>query len=90
MNLQWPNFYDFKNDKNQDLPKNGELIDAWCYRVSDIGVPLSEDGAELLKMLDVEVEKRNQDLFGTHIWSDWNGWGWSEVLSNYVCATHIQ
>jgi hypothetical protein len=49
-----------------------------------LGIPLSEEGAELLEMLDKEVEKRDQDRFDMHIYNDWNGWGISEVLENYV------
>ncbi|KAE9382072.1 hypothetical protein N431DRAFT_322180 [Stipitochalara longipes BDJ] len=84
VNLEWPNFGDFIKDKNQDLPKKGELIDAWCDRVSDMGIPVSEEGAELLQTLDKEVEKRNQDRLGMYIYNDWNGWGMSEVFSNYL------
>lgn len=84
VNLEWPNFADFIKDKNQDVPKKGELVDAWCDRVSDMGIPVSEEGAELLKALDTEVEKRNQDRLGMHIYEDWNGWGMSEAFSNYV------
>jgi hypothetical protein len=43
------------------MPKKGELVDNWCDRVSDLGVPVSEEGADLLQKLDNEVEKRNQD-----------------------------
>ncbi len=49
-----------------------------------MGFPLSEEGAELLENLDKEVEKRDQDRFDMHIYSDWTGWGISEVLENYV------
>jgi len=52
--------------------------------VSDLGFPLSEEGAELLENLDKEVEKRDQDRFDMHIYNDWTGWGISEVLENYV------
>ena len=84
INLQWPNFYDFIKDKNQDLPKENQLLDEFCDRVSDLGFPLSEEGSELLENLDKEVEKRDQDGFDMHIYNDWNGWGISEVLENYV------
>ena len=84
LNLQWPNFYDFIEDKNQDLPKENQLLDEFCDRVSDLGFPLSEEGGELLENLDKEVEKRDQDRFDMHIYNDWNGWGISEVLENYV------
>jgi len=49
-----------------------------------LGFPLSEEGSELLENLDKEVEKRDQDGFDMHIYNDWNGWGISEVLENYV------
>ncbi|PMD32750.1 hypothetical protein L207DRAFT_536046 [Hyaloscypha variabilis F] len=84
LNLQWPNFADFIKDKNQDIPKKGELIDAWCDRVSDLGIPVSEEGAELLEKLDKEVEKRDQNRLDMHIYNDWNGWGMSEAFSNYL------
>jgi hypothetical protein len=86
VNLEWPNFADFIKDKNQDMPKLGELVDGWCDRVSDMGFPVSEEGAELLQKLDKEVEKRNQDNLNMHIYEDWNGWGMSECFENYVCS----
>ena len=49
-----------------------------------MGFPLSEEGGALLENLDKEVEKRDQDGFDMHIYNDWNGWGISEVLENYV------
>jgi hypothetical protein len=87
MNLQWPNFYDFINDKNQDVPEPNQLIDEFCYRVSDLGIPLSEDGAAFLNKLEKGTQDRNQDLFDMHIYSDWNGWGISECFENHVCLT---
>ena len=89
LNLQWPNFYDFIEDKNQDLPKENQLLDEFCDRVSDLGFPLSEEGSELLENLDKEVEKRDQDRFDMHIYNDWNGWGISEVLENYVRIVNL-
>jgi hypothetical protein len=89
MNLQWPNFYDFIKDKNQDLPKKNQLMDEFCHRVSDLGFPLSEEGAELLQKLDKEEEKRNQDRLDMYIYNDWNGWGISECFENYVCGTML-
>ena len=89
LNLQWPNFYDFIEDKNQDLPKENQLLDEFCDRVSDLGFPLSEEGGELLENLDKEVEKRDQDGFDMHIYNDWNGWGISEVLENYVRIVNL-
>jgi hypothetical protein len=85
MNLQWPNFYDFVKDKNQDLPEPNQLIDEFCYRVSDLGIPLSEEGAAFLNKLEKGTQDRNQDLFDMHIYSDWNGWGISECFENHVC-----
>ena len=89
LNLQWPNFYDFIEDKNQDLPKENQLLDEFCDRVSDLGFPLSEEGGALLENLDKEVEKRDQDRFDMHIYNDWNGWGISEVLENYVRIVNL-
>ncbi len=84
MNLQWPNIGDFINDKNQDMPKEDQLIDEYCYRVSDLGLPVSDDGMEICQKLDREYEKRDQEGQGMYICNDWNGWGMSEVLENYV------
>ncbi len=72
------------DDKDQDMPKDGELMDEYCNRVSDLGIPVSEGGAELLEKLDKEVEKRDQDSRGLFIYNDWNGWGMSEVMENLV------
>lgn len=55
-----------------------------------MGFPLSEEGAELLENLDKEAEKRDQDRFDMHIYNDWNGWGISEVLENYVCIDMLR
>jgi len=66
------------------MPKDGELMNEYCERVSDLGIPVSEGGAELLEELDKEVEKRDQDSRGLFIYNDWNGWGMSEVMENLV------
>ena len=84
MNLQWPNLADFIKDKNQDMPKHGELMDEYCYRVSDLGIPVSEDGMKVCEKLDKEYEKRDQDIRGMCIYNDWNGWGMGEVMENLV------
>jgi hypothetical protein len=86
LNLQWPNIEDFADDKNQDLPEEGELLDSSWDRVSDLGIPLSEEGEQLLQTLGQEEEKRNQDMFHMSIYNDWNGWGLSECFENFVRA----
>jgi hypothetical protein len=53
--------------------------------VSDLGYPLSEDGVKILDKLQKEQEKRDQDVRGMFIYSDWNGWGFNELLTNMVC-----
>lgn len=69
------------------MPKKNQLLDEFCHRVSDLGIPLSEEGADLgQNKLDREMEKRDQDRFGMHMYEDWNGWGMSEVFENYVCS----
>ncbi|TVY84361.1 hypothetical protein LSUE1_G000887 [Lachnellula suecica] len=83
-NLQWPNIGDFINDKKQDMPKKGQLIDDFCYRVSDLGIPVSLDGAGILDKIEAEHKKRNQDLRDMFIYNDWNGWAMSEVLENFL------
>lgn len=60
-------------------------MDEFCDRVSDLGIPVSEEGAKLTQNLDNEVEKRDQDRLDMHIYTDWNGWGMSECFENYVC-----
>ena len=89
LNLQWPNFYDFKDDKNQDMPKEGELLNNWCDRVSDMGIPVSEEGRTILERLEKEEEKRNADVNDVILWTDWNGWGMSEVMENLVRGTRL-
>jgi hypothetical protein len=66
------------------MPKNGELIDEFCDRVSDLGIPVSEDGMKVCEKLDDEYEKRDQDARDMHIFNDWNGWGMSEVMENLL------
>jgi hypothetical protein len=84
MNLQWPNIGDFIDDKDQDMPKKGELLDDWCHRVSDLGIPVSEEGMKMCEQLDKGEDARNQDRRGMYTYNDWNGWGMSEVMENYV------
>jgi hypothetical protein len=84
LHLQWPNISEFLDDENQDMPKGGELIGPWCNRVSDLGLPVSEVGMEMCRKLSAECEKRNQDIKGTYIYNDWNGWGVSEVMANHL------
>ena len=56
-----PNIGDFLNDKNQDMPKDGELMDEFCYRVSDLGFPISEEGMNMCQKLDEEQLKQDQN-----------------------------
>ncbi|XMA16277.1 hypothetical protein WAI453_009068 [Rhynchosporium graminicola] len=83
-NDQWPNNGDFIDDENQDMPQDGQLIDEFCYRVSDLGIPLSEEGTKQVQKLDKEYAKRDQDAADMHIYNDWNGWGMSELLENFL------
>jgi hypothetical protein len=69
------------------MPKEGQLLDEFCYRVSDLGFPVSEEGMELCQKLDKEQEKRDQDRLGMFIYNDWNGWGISEAMENFVRCT---
>jgi hypothetical protein len=66
------------------MPKAGELMDEYCSRVSDLGIPVSEDGMNICEKLDAECKKRDQDARGMYIYNDWNGWGMSEVIENLV------
>lgn len=66
------------------MPEDGQLIDEFCTRVSDLGIPVTEDGMKLCEKLDTEYRKRDQDEHAMHIYNDWNGWGMSELLENYV------
>jgi len=83
-NLQWPNIGDFLDDKDQDMPKEGQLIDEFCYRVSDLGTPVTEGGMNQCEKLVKEYGKRDQDRHDMHIDNDCNGWGMCELLENYV------
>ncbi|KAG9239266.1 hypothetical protein BJ875DRAFT_479592 [Amylocarpus encephaloides] len=55
-----------------------------CYRVSDLGIPLSYSGETLTEKLSKEANKRNQDLKDLYIYEYWNGWGVSEVVENLL------
>lgn len=68
------------------MPKVGELIDEYCHRVSDLGLPVSDDGMKVCEKLDKEYEKRDQEERGMHIYTDWNGWAMSEIMVNMVRA----
>jgi hypothetical protein len=72
------------DDKDQDMPKKGQKIDKFCLRVSDLGLPISEDSMKLCMKLDKESAKRDQDAKGLHIFNDWNGYAMQEVMSNLV------
>ncbi|KAH7391485.1 hypothetical protein BKA64DRAFT_747031 [Cadophora sp. MPI-SDFR-AT-0126] len=84
INVQWPNIGDFLDDEDQDMPEHGQLIDEFCYRVSDLGLPVTEDGMKQCEKLDKEYSKRDQDSHGMHIYNDWNGWGMCELFENYL------
>jgi hypothetical protein len=71
------------------VPAAGQLVDEFCDRVSDLGVPISEEGIKLCEKLDEEEDKRTQDMLHMHIYNDWNGWGMSECLENFVCRTWL-
>lgn len=38
----------------------------------------------MLEYLDTEYGKLDQESRGMHIYSDWNGWGASEVMENMM------
>ncbi|PQE14944.1 SAP domain-containing isoform 2 protein [Rutstroemia sp. NJR-2017a WRK4] len=73
---------------NRDVPKSiptGQpLGEEWTHRVSDYGYPISRDGVKILDKLHHEQEKRDQDLHGMFIYTDWNGWGYNELLTNML------
>ncbi|KAF7946086.1 uncharacterized protein EAE97_005124 [Botrytis byssoidea] len=78
-----------QNDKGRgkdlDLPNPGEtLSEEWCSRVSDMGFPLSQDGVEFAQKLDKERDKRNQDHYDVHLYNDFNGYGSSEAVQNFL------
>jgi hypothetical protein len=66
------------------MPKEGEMMDSWIDRVSDVGLPVSEVGMGICKKLSKECEKRDQNAKGIYIYNDWNGWGMSEVIANHL------
>jgi len=67
------------------MPAQGELMDEYCYRTSDLGFPVSEDGVKICEHIDDEMEKRDQNSRDMYIYNDWNGWGMREVWENLVC-----
>ena len=42
---------------------------------------------KLCQKLDKEQEKRDQDRRDMFIYNDWNGWGISEAMENFVSST---
>jgi len=84
LNLPWPNIGDFLDDKDQDMPKDGELIAPWANRVSDLGIPITEVVIEMCRKLSDECEKRDQNAKDLHTHNDRNGRGISEVMLNYL------
>lgn len=87
MVVQWPNYRNFKDDKDQDMPNAGEPLGDFRYRVSDLGFPISEEGMQMVQKLRKEQEKRDQDGKGMFIYNDWNGQGMSELMENFVSCT---
>ncbi|CAG8950185.1 hypothetical protein HYFRA_00008422 [Hymenoscyphus fraxineus] len=84
MCLEWPNLAEFIDDEDQDMPADGEKIDTWVDRVSDLGIPVSEAGGAILEKLSDGAEKRDQDARNMYIYEDWNGWGVSEIMSKML------
>ncbi|CAG8972040.1 hypothetical protein HYALB_00004904 [Hymenoscyphus albidus] len=80
--LEWPNLAEFIDYEDQDMPGVGEKFDKWVDRVSDLGIPVTEDGGAILEKLSDEAEKRDQDARDMYLYEDWNGWGVSEIMSN--------
>ena len=66
------------------MPEEGQLIDEFCYRVSDLGTPVTEGGMNQCEKLVKEYGKRDQDRHDMHIDNDCNGRGMCELLENYV------
>jgi hypothetical protein len=52
-----------------------------------LGFPVSEEAMKLCQKLDKEQEKRDQNRRGMFICNDWDGWGISEMMENFVCCT---
>lgn len=73
------------------MPEDGQTIgDEFCYRVSDLGFPVSEDAMKMCEKLSKEERKRDQDERSVHIYNDWNGYGMQEILANFVSfAMHL-
>jgi len=57
---------------------------SFCGRVSDLGLPVSEDGMKIYEHLEKEMHKRDQESQMMYICNDWNGWGMGEVMENLV------
>jgi hypothetical protein len=68
------------------MPAVGVLIEDFCDRVSDLGLPVSEDGMKMCEHIDKEMNKRDQEEKMMHICNDWNGWGMGEVMENLVSS----
>ena len=47
---------------------------------------MSKAGAAAAKDLGGECQKRDQDLFGLHIYNDFSGWGFQEAMENHVSS----
>lgn len=45
---------------------------------------ISKHGHKMFQKMDIDVQKRDQDRFGMHIYSDWTGYGVQEILENWV------
>ncbi|KUJ09407.1 uncharacterized protein LY89DRAFT_657758 [Mollisia scopiformis] len=84
-NLEWYNLHKFIDDPDcQDMPADGELMEPYYDRVSDLGIPVTELGGDKLDKFVDECENRNQDIEGLYIYNDWSGWGVSEVMENML------
>lgn len=66
------------------FPYDVGLLNELYLRNADLGIPVSNPGALLFENLCDEAEKRDQDIRGLHIYSDWIGWGVTEIMCNFM------
>ena len=58
---------------NQPLEKQPD----WSWRITKAGL-------KIVKQTQKEVMKRDQDLYGLHVYNDFTGYGLQEVIENHV------
>jgi hypothetical protein len=80
---------DDDEEEEQNKSKNMSMKDIYPHTlpaVGEKGFKITEEGEKIFMHIE-EQDKRDQDSHGMHIYTDWSGWGMTEVLENVVSSS---